>query len=368
MGKSSMQRKSRPKEEEEIDRDPDDVEEQSRREREPTQEELAAEHVSREFDDNMAFNQYTDLEAYLKPLRKWTMIREQADWERLFREYHHGNRKQARDELVYRNIKLVLSIAFKHTGRGLPLLDCLQEGVIGLMEAIEKYEIERGYKFSTYATWWVRQAITRAISDIGTSRAFRVPVHYQESVARVQAALSKHWKAHGEWPNNYQVFKLVRASGTESGAKITLAEVAQVMKFIQSGRTISLDSPIGGEDSTVSMGDRISDPQAKTETIVEARRLLPRYQEALGRIERSINALPPRYKMILLLRFGFGEFDTMTLEEVAERYDLTRERIRQLEVDAFTQLETAGIKISGDEIEQLMGVTDELERILEASK
>ncbi len=364
MQKSSVQRKARSTED--TDRDDDDIEQDSS-EHEPTMEERSAEHINRDLDENIPFNKYTDLDIYMKPLRAYPMIRQKSDWERLFRQYHHGDRKQAQSELVYRNMKLVLSIALRNSGRGLPLLDCMQEGVFGLMKAIEKFEIERGWAFSTFASWWVRQAISRAIEDLNTTGAFRVPVHYQERVKMVQKAIQQHWSKNGGWPTNYDVFKIVRAGKSEVAAKITLRDVGQVMRFIQSGRTISMDAERDDEDAHT-MHDRISDPQAKTETIVEARRLLPRYQEALGRIERAINALPPRYGMILRLRFGFGEFDAMSLEEVGERYDLTRERIRQLEVDAFTQLETAGIKISSEEVEQLMNVVDELERILEASK
>lgn len=337
-------------------------------------EERAAQYIGGEVVDRLVSdprNRYADLEAYMRPLRPYRLIRKSSEWQRLFEQYRHGSseaQREARDELVYRNIKLVLWIALKHTGRGLPLLDLMQEGVIGLMKAIEKFEFERGLHFATYATWWIRQVMRRAIDDYNLIAPYRLPVHTYEKVRLVSRCLLTFWQKTGRWPNNYELLCEVKKTGGQKAAEMQLKGIREVRRIVETGPHVSLDEREENEQgqSRETLRDRLSDPKAKTETIVEARRLLPRYDAALRRVEEAISTLEPRQAMILRLRFGLGEFDPMTFEEIGERYEVTRERIRQIESVALERLGQAGIKIDANKLAHLIHVRDELMRIVGA--
>ncbi len=341
---------------------------QSRGEEEfkPTKAELAVAVTTRMHEDRQAnLGGEDDLAVYLRPMKAYPMVSTHAQWADLFARYKAGD-VIAHDELVYRNIRLVVSVAIKYSRRGLPLLDCVQEGVIGLLTAIKRFEIERGYQFSTYATGWIRQAITRAIEDTGDRYSYRIPVHMAEQISVVRGCMAHFVKTYGEWPTPLDVYKLVKSRKTQVVAAMTLVDTKNCMKYVQFGESERLDREVSGKggEEEGRFGDKLPDRRVKTTTVVDASKMLPRYHAALERVEKAVKALPARDAMVLSMRLGLGSFDSMTLEEVAERYELTRERIRQIEEKAYEKLAEAGFKISHEQIQQLQDVLDELERIV----
>jgi RNA polymerase primary sigma factor len=214
------------------------------------------------------------------------------------------------------NLRLVVSIARRYTGGSLALLDLVQEGNIGLMKAVERFEYRRGFKFSTFATWWVRQAIGRALADQG--RTVRLPVHMVEIVNRVDRA---RWQLRAERRREPTTEELARRLRMRE-ERVRFAERAAV-------RTVSLDSPVG-EDST--LGQRVSDRSARSpEDLVLRADLARRVREALA-------DLSAREREILRLRFGLDDRDEQTLEQVGARFHVTRERVRQIEAQALRRL------------------------------
>lgn len=335
-------------------------------------EDQATERFSEQILDNLLSDpqrNFDNLKLYMAPFWQYPVIRNPLDWEALFHQYRNGNQQEARDLLVYHNIKLVLSIALRYSGKGLPLLDMIQEGVIGLMKAIEEFDPTRGHAFSTYATWWIRQAITRAISNTGGRYAYRLPVHLAEKVSMVRRALSDFFKTCGRWPSNVlELREQVQVYASDVARTMTLREVKQCHRLILYGVSASLDEPIGhdGGERQATRGDFIEDRRFNTETIVEARRLVLEYNRAIERIEAALKLMPARTAMVLRLRCGLDEFEPMTLEQVGERYELTRERARQLEVSAFRELRGMGITITSPELQELLRVRDDLLHIAES--
>ncbi len=237
-----------------------------------------------------------------------------ADMETVFREY-----EQAKRDLSGGNLRLVVSIAKKYRNRGLPFLDIIQEGNTGLMRAVDKYEYKRGYKFSTYATWWIRQAITRAIAD--HARTIRVPVHMIETMSKLRTIQKHLLQELGREPTMEEIAKR---------AKMSVDETRRVMKI--SRHPISLDRPVGeSEDSH--FGDFIEDgnQEAPAETATN---------DALkARINDVLKTLTYREREILKLRYGIGDGYTYTLEEVGRIFKVTRERVRQVESKAIRKLQ-----------------------------
>ncbi|MFA6161470.1 MAG: sigma-70 family RNA polymerase sigma factor [Patescibacteria group bacterium] len=324
---------------------------------------------------------YDEIAAYLAPLNKYPTLTAQEDYEFLFDAYTNGTeaeRLRARNLITYGNIKLVVSIAMRYTGRGLSLIDLIQEGVIGLFaSAIPKYNIALGWRFSTYASKWIKQAMGRAIHDIGEKEPYRIPVHYNEQLGKTRRACGELYLETGQWPKEIQVFERMRQHEQERreeraaqgkamsrSTPVALADVVKLMAMIHRGTPVRLDAPIASDDDE-SLIDIMDMGPPKTETVVEARRLYVEYSKAIQRVEQAVDSLSPRHAMVVRLRLGLGDFDAMSLEEIGQRYDLTRERIRQIEVDAMSKLE-AELGISKAEIEEIIDVAQDLEVIANA--
>ncbi len=270
-----------------------------------------------EKDDDLAGISEDSVRMYLREIGQYPLLNS-ADEVRLAKRIERGD-KSAKRKLTEANLRLVVSIAKKYIGRGLSLLDLIQEGNLGLQRAVEKFDYKKGFKFSTYATWWIRQAITRAIAD--QARTIRIPVHMVETINRYMRIQRELQQELGREPSNDELAKKLG---------VDMDKLEHIMKISQ--ETVSLESPVGEEmDST--LGDFIEDKQAMSP---EEQAI---YQLMKGHVHDSLSILTPREQKILRMRFGLDDGGrTHTLEEVGKEFGVTRERIRQIEAKALQKL------------------------------
>ena len=253
---------------------------------------------------------------YLKEIGNVPLLTSEEEVE-LAKRVEQGD-EEAKKKLTEANLRLVVSIAKKYVGRGMPFLDLIQEGNMGLMKAVDKFDYTKGYKFSTYATWWIRQAITRGIADTG--RTIRVPVHMVETINKTLRMTRQLLQELGREPTPEEV-------AAELG--VPVSKVREVLKI--SRDPVSLDTPIGEEDDS-HLGDFIEDDSAQSPADSAA------FSMMREELDNALNSLTEREKQVVRLRFGLEDGRPRTLEEVGKEFNVTRERIRQIEAKALRKL------------------------------
>jgi len=259
------------------------------------------------------------IKIYLKEISKVELLSPSRE-RQLARRAQKGDQK-ARDELIKANLRLVISIAKRYTGRGLTFLDLIQEGNIGLIKAVDKFDWRKGFKFSTYATWWIRQAITRSIAD--QARTIRIPVHLVETINRMNKVIRDYLQENGDYPSARELAEILDKPEDK------INEI-----LISAKDVLSLNSPISssnGDDEESETGDFISTDETTPEE--EAQKMIMK-----ERLEEVLDTLNSKEALVLKMRYGFLDGKQKTLEEVGQFFNVTRERIRQIETKALRKL------------------------------
>jgi RNA polymerase primary sigma factor len=256
------------------------------------------------------------VKVYLKEIGRVPLLTPEEETN-LAKRMHEGD-PYARKRLSEANLRLVVSIAKRYVGRGMQFLDLIQEGNLGLIKAVEKFDHEKGFKFSTYATWWIRQAITRAIAD--QARTIRIPVHMVETINKVKKISSQLLHKNGHEPTAEEI---------SADIDMPVDKVREIMRISQ--EPVSLETPIGEEEDS-HLGDFIPDDDAPAPAEAASHTLL---REQLGEV---LSTLTEREEKVLRLRFGLEDGRSRTLEEVGREFTVTRERIRQIEAKALRKL------------------------------
>ena len=269
-----------------------------------------------DFSDLKGFNIDDPVKMYLKEIGKIPLL--SADEERILAENMEAGDIEAKKKLAETNLRLVVSIAKRYVGRGMQFLDLIQEGNMGLMKAVEKFDFRRGFKFSTYATWWIRQAITRSIAD--QARTIRIPVHMVETINKLIRTSRHLLQQNGREPTPEEI---------AAEMEIPVEKVLEIQKIAQD--PVSLETPIGEEDDS-HLGDFIPDDDSPSPQDAASYTML---REQLNEI---METLTPREAKVLRLRFGLDDGKARTLEEVGKEFNVTRERIRQIEAKALRKL------------------------------
>lgn len=274
--------------------------------------------VSKEYEteDNKHYVMDDPVKQYLKEIGKIPLLTVEEEIDLAVRIAENDD--SAKRRLEEANLRLVVSIAKKYSGRGMQFLDLIQEGNLGLIKAVEKFDYTKGFKFSTYATWWIRQAITRAIAD--QARTIRIPVHMVETINKVKKAQSQLLHQYGREPNADDIAELL---------DMAPEKVREILRVAQD--PVSLETPIGEEEDS-HLGDFIPDEDAVSPAEAATQALLKE------EIENALASLTPREAKVLKLRFGLEDGHPRTLEEVGREFQVTRERIRQIEAKALRKL------------------------------
>ncbi len=286
---------------------------------EPTSEQLSQEE-EKEMVDTEAISEglaLTDpVRMYLKEIGRVPLLTQEEE-QALAQRIEEGD-EEAKNQMIEANLRLVVAVAKRYVGRGMHFLDLIQEGNMGLLKAVEKFDYRKGYKFSTYATWWIRQSITRAIAD--QARTIRIPVHMVETINKVARASHQLVQELGREPNAVEIADFL---------DLPLSKVEEIMKLSQ--EPISLETPVGEEDDS-HLGDFIQDNEVSEPMEAAAANSLRE------QLEKALSMLTEREAKVLRLRFGFEDGKTHTLEEVGKEFNVTRERVRQIESKALRRL------------------------------
>ncbi len=285
-------------------------------ERKERKAEPEAESLPKELADLKGIGVDDTVRMYLREIGKFPLLT--SEEEIVLAKRVKAGDMRGKHKLVNSNLRLVVSIAKKYTGRGMLFLDLVQEGNLGLIRAVEKFDYRKGYKFSTYATWWIRQAITRAIAD--QARTIRIPVHMVETINRLRKTSRQLLQQLGRRPTEKEIAKR---------ARISVDKVREIIKVSQV--PLSLEMPIGDEESS-RLGDFVEDASIQAPDEVVLHGLLR------DDLEGVMNSLTDREKVVLKLRFGLEDGHPRTLEEVGRVFNVTRERIRQIEAKALRKL------------------------------